>query len=80
MHGRFAQTVIEAESARNEVEQAASQDFGDVRDAFFHRDTGGTQQVFDVGGDADAGVFDELEGFVEDALDQRLVEEFEFGA
>ena len=31
-------------------------------------------------GDTHAGVLDELEGFVEDALDQRLVEEFEFGS
>src|SRR3954452_2582470 len=80
MYRGLAEPVEETESARDEVDQASSECLRDVRDALFDRDAGGAEQVFHVGSDADAGIFDELERFVEDALDQRLVEEFEFGS
>jgi hypothetical protein len=78
VNGRSAEAVIETESARGEVEQVASQCFGDMGDAVFYRDSGGSKEFFDIWRDTDARVFDELKGFVEDAFDQRLIEEFKF--
>src|SRR3954463_10191374 len=80
MYRGLAEPVEETESARNEVDQASSECLGDVRDAFFDGDSCGAKQVFDVRGDTYARVFDELECFVEDALDQRLFNGVEFGA
>jgi hypothetical protein len=76
----FAEPVVETESARHQVQQASGKRFRDVSDSLFDRDARGAEQAFDTGGDAHPRVFDQLEGFVEDALDQRLVEEFEFGS
>ena len=74
VHCGLAKPVIKAETARRKIEQASGKRFRNVSDPLFDRDARGAQQVFDIGGDAHAWVFDELEGFVEDALDQRLVE------
>ena len=75
--GRLAEAVVEAKSARDKIEQIARQGFRDVGNAVFYCDSGGSKEFFDIWRDANARVFDELKGFVEDALDQRLVEEFE---
>ena len=78
MHGRFANPVIKAKFARNQIEQPPGQRFGDVRDAFLDRDPGRAQQIFHIRRDAHARIFDELKRFIEDAFDQRFVEQFEF--
>src|ERR1035437_1251167 len=49
-----------------------------MRHAILHGDAGAAQQVDHIRRDADAGIFDELEGFVEDAFDEWLVEQLEF--
>ena len=73
-----AVAIEEAKAARHEIEKTARQDFGDVRYTLFHGDAGAEEQVLDVGRNPHARVFDELEGFFEDAFDERLVEQFEF--
>ena len=78
VHGWFSHAVVEAESARGEIEETTGERFRDVGDAVFHRDAGAAQQVDDVGSDADAGDIDQLKGLVEDAFDERLVEQFKF--
>jgi hypothetical protein len=77
-HCPVAVAIVEAKAARHEIEKTPRQDFGDVGDTLFHRDAGAAEQILDVGCDPHAGILDELEGFFEDAFDQRLVEQFEF--
>jgi hypothetical protein len=76
--GWLAEAIVKAETTRHQIEQTPSERFGDMSDAVLYRDSGRAENVFDLGSDTDAGVFDELEGFIKDALDQRLVEEFKF--
>ena len=77
-HGRLATAVVEAKSARREIEQAARQSFGDVCHAVFHGDARAAQEIDDIGSDPNARVFDELEGFAENTFDERIVEQLEF--
>ena len=80
VHSRPAEPIVETEAARSEIQQTSREGFRDVGDTLFDRDPGSAQQVLDIRGDTNARVFDELEGFVENSLDQRPVEEFEFGS
>lgn len=77
MHSRLAVAVVEAEAARDKIEQSAGQSFGNLRHAISHGDARAAQQVDDIRSDANAWIFDELEGFFDDAFDQRLVEQLE---
>jgi hypothetical protein len=76
--GRSVQAIVEEEFTRWELEQAAGERLRDVSDSFFDGDARRLEQVFNVRGDADAKVFDELESFGEDAFDQGFIEQFEF--
>ena len=77
-NGRLPAAVVEAEAARGEIEQAAGKRLGDVRDAIFHIDSRAAEQIKNVRCDANAGVFDEVEGFMENAFDEGLVEQLKF--
>ena len=78
VHGGAAVAIVEEEFARNGLKRSAGERLGDVGHAVVDRDARGAEQVFHVGCDSDARIFDELEGFGEDAFDQRAVEQFKF--
>ena len=74
----FSTAVVKVEFARDEFEKSAGEGFGDMGDFVFDSDACAAEEIFNIGRDADSGVFDELEGFVEDAFDERSVKELEF--
>ena len=78
VHRGAAVAIVEEEFARNGLERSAGQRLGDVGHAVFDRDARAAEQVFHIGCDSDARIFDQLECFGEDAFDQRLVEQFKF--
>src|SRR5947207_2700029 len=78
MHGGVAVAIVQVEFTGDEFELAAGEGLGNVCHAVIDRNACAAQQVFYGERDPHARVFDEFEGFVEDAFDQRVVEQREF--
>src|SRR5207302_6973028 len=78
VHGWLAVAIVEEEFARNGLQRSAGERLRDVSYAVVDRDARAAEQVFHIGCDSDARIIDQLEGFGEDAFDQRDIEQLKF--